>query len=310
MILVTGASGFVGKELVQELIKRNEQVRVLSRVPGLFDDLNVEEVLISDITTDIFLDAFKDVKVVFHLAARAHIMKDYSNGSINLYRHVNVMGTKNVATQARNCGVKRFIFLSSIKVNGEFTLPGHFFNAEDIPMPSDSYSASKLEAEVFLENLCNDSSMSFVIVRSPLVYGPKAKGNLKELIKLININIPLPFGLLDRTYRSVVGLKNLTDFLIVCSKHPKAINQIFLVKDKDDLSIKELTNKLACYLKKDIYFLYLPIFVLKFLFLILGKTHLTNRLLSNLRIDIKKNEDLLGWTPKYSFLDCMDFIPS
>lgn len=308
MILVTGASGFVGKELVHELARNNEKVRVLSRTLGLFEDLNVEEILFSDITNESFSDAFNGVKVVFHLAAKVHEMRDHYIDSANEYRNINILGTINVARQAKSAGVERFIFLSTIKVNGEFTLPGQFFCAEDSPEPSDSYAMSKLEAESSLSNLCANSNMKFVIVRSPLVYGPKAKGNLKQLMNLINMNIPLPFGFLGKTYRSLVGLRNLIDFLIVCSNHPNASNQIFLVKDKDDLSIKELTRKLAYFLKKDVHFFYLPIFVLKFLFMIIGKSYLSNRLLSNLRLDIKKSENLLGWTPKYCFLDCMNLF--
>jgi len=309
MILVTGASGFIGKELVRELVKRNEKVRILSRSPGLFNNLDVEEILISDIASENFQKAFDGVRVVFHLASRVHQMNDHLSDSIAEYRSVNVLGTVNVATQAKNAGVERFIFLSSIKVNGEFTLPGLFFSPEDCPAPCDSYSISKLEAEIFLVKLCADSNMNFVIVRPPLVYGPEAKGNVKQLIKIINMNIPLPFGYLNKIYRSLVGLKNLIDFLIVCSKHPKACNQVFLVKDKDDLSIKDLTKNLAYFSKKKVYFFYLPIFFLNFLFIISGKSFLNNRLLKNLRIDIKKNEILLGWTPKYSFLECMRSFP-
>jgi nucleoside-diphosphate-sugar epimerase len=306
MILVTGASGFIGKELVRELVKRNEKVRVLSRTPSFSDNLDVDEILISDIAGGSFQKAFNGVTIVFHLASRAHQMKDHSIDSITEYRNVNVLGTINVATQAKKGGVDRFIFLSSIKVNGEFTLPGRFFSPEDKPAPSDSYSISKLEAELSLAKLCADSNMKFVIVRPPLVYGPNAKGNLKQLMKLINSNIPLPFGFLNKTYRSLVGIKNLIDFLALCSKHPNAANQILFVKDKDDLSIRELARKLAWFSKKKAYFFYLPIFVLKFLFMIIGKSHLSNRLLNNLRLDIKKSEDLLGWIPKYSFLDCMN----
>jgi len=305
MILVTGATGFVGRPLVAELLKFKKSIRILTRRPGLFSDKNIEEFLISDILDDNLEKAFKNIDLVFHLSARVHNTEDNLTDSFSEYMRINAFGTLNILKHAAKSKVKRFIFLSTIKVNGESTLPGNFFYADDLPNPNDSYSVSKFEAEKSIINMCHSSGMEFVIVRPPLVYGKNAKGNFRKLINVISKKIPLPFGAITNNRRSIVGIKNLIDFLLLCSQHPNAKNQIFLIKDNDDFSTNQLIKEIGTFLNKNPYIFYVPIFLLKITFILLRKNYLKERLLASLRIDIGKNEKLLSWTPKYSFLDCM-----
>jgi len=301
LVLLTGATGFIGEPLVYELLKSFKRVRVLVRKKNFFTNPRVEEFLISDITNSNLDKACYGVDITIHLAASVHNL----NTKEDIYRKVNFFGTINIARASERAKVKKFIFLSTIKVNGEYTLPNFSFTAHDTPSPSGAYAKSKLDAENFLLSLSKKSKMKVVIIRPPLIYGPNAKGNFNMIVKFVNLKLPLPFAAINKNYRSLIGLKNLIDFILVCCFHPKANNQIFLVKDSADLSTMGLVSNIGSFFNKKIFCIYIPEFILSYLFILIGKSYLIDRLIFDLRVDITKNKKLLSWSPKYTFFDCM-----
>lgn len=295
-VLLTGATGFVGRDLAFALMEKpgvaltSAVRRSTSSVPGtifLAGELNEQ--------TD-WASALVGQDVVIHAAARAHVMKDEVADPLAEYRRVNVQGTLNLAQQAAAAGVKRFIFVSSIKVNGERTLPGRRFTADDQPAPEDAYGLSKLEAEQALHALAQDSGMELVIIRPPLVYGPGVKGNFATLVKLVDRGIPLPFGAVHNK-RSLIALTNLVDLVITCLDHPAAANQVFLASDGQDLSTTELLKGVAYALGKPARLVPIPSSLLMISAGILGKKEMAQRVLGSLQVDIAKTCDLLGWHP-------------
>ena len=241
--------------------------------------------------------ALKDVTTVIHCAARAHILKDKSNNPLFEYRRVNVDGTLRLAHQAVAAGVRRFIFISSIKVNGEKTELGCPFTADDVPSPIDPYGISKWEAERALLELAKQTTMEVVIIRPPLIYGPGVKANFSMLVRLVNSKIPLPLGLLNKNRRSFVGLENLLSFIQVCMEHPDAVNQTFLISDNHDMSTVELLESLSSALGVKLNLIKCPIWVLRILAIIFGKTKMIERVMDSLEIDITKSIMRLGWSP-------------
>ena len=236
---------------------------------------------------------------VIHLAARVHVMSYASKSPLEEYRKVNVRGTLNMAQRAASAGVKRFIYLSSIKVNGEETAPGMPFTAEDNPAPIDYYAISKYEAETGLRKLAHETGMDVVIIRPPLVYGPGVKANFLRMMQLLRRGMPLPFGAINNV-RSLVALENLVDFIILCIEHPAAANQIFLVSDGEDLSTTELLRRLAKALGIPARLLPLPTIVLKIGAMLIRKSSIARRLCGSLQVDISKSRELLGWSPPCS----------
>jgi nucleoside-diphosphate-sugar epimerase len=212
------------------------------------------------------------------------------------FRKVNVEGTLNLARQAAAAGVKRFIFISSIKVNGEATLPGKSFSAEDVPVPVDAYGVSKLEAEQGLYELAESTGMEVVIIRPVLVYGPGVKANFLSMMRWLSRGIPLPLGAIHNR-RSLVALGNLISLIVLCIDHPRAANQTFLVSDGEDVSTTDLLRKLACALGKPARLLPVPGWLLQGIAALLGRRSLSQRLFGSLQVDISKNQALLGWTP-------------
>ncbi|WP_150909691.1 UDP-glucose 4-epimerase family protein [Marinobacter halotolerans] len=295
-VLLTGATGFVGRELASALMEEpgvaltSAVRRSTSSVPGtifLAGELNEQ--------TD-WASALVGQDVVIHAAARAHVMKDEVADPLAEYRRVNVQGTLNLAKQSVAAGVKRFIFVSSIKVNGEQTLPGRRFTADDQPAPEDAYGLSKLEAEKALQALVEENSMELVIIRPPLVYGPGVKGNFATLVKLVDRGIPLPFGSVHNK-RSLIALTNLVDLVITCLDHPAAANQVFLASDGQDLSTTELLRGVAYAMGKPARLVSIPSKLLMIGAGILGKKEMAQRVLGSLQVDITKTCDLLGWRP-------------
>lgn len=303
-VLITGAGGFVGKPLCAELVRQGHSVRAAVRSATRKTE-NFETVSIGEINgeTD-WTDALLDVKVVIHLAARVHVMKDKAADPLDAFRKVNLDGTWNLARQAYDAGVQRFIFISSIKVNGESTLLGQPYTAEDRPAPTDFYGISKLEAEEALRHLADETGMEAVIIRPPLVYGPGVKANFHNLMRWLEKGIPLPLGAIHNK-RSFVALDNLIDLIVTSIDHPAAANQIFLAGDGEDLSTTELLQRLGNALGKPAKLFPLPIWVLKTGAMLLGRRDMAQRLCNSLQTDISKARDLLGWHPPVSVDDAL-----
>jgi nucleoside-diphosphate-sugar epimerase len=248
--------------------------------------------------------ALLDVDIVVHAAARVHIMKEVTANPLSEFRAVNVDGTLNLARQAAAAGVKRFIFISSIKVNGEFTRPGEAFTADESPAPVDPYGISKFEAERGLREIAAATSMEVVIIRPVLIYGVGVKANFLSLMRWLYIGMPLPFGAIYNS-RSFVALDNLIDFIVVCLEHPEAVNQTFLVSDGEDVSTTELLYKIGRALGKPARLFPLPSWVLQCAVVMIGKASLGQRLLGSLQVDISKNARLLSWTPPVKMDDAL-----
>ena len=301
MIFVTGASGFVGSALVAHLAQQGLRVRACSRqVVAPVNDC-VEVVPNIDLLTVHDLKyLFTGVSSVVHAAARVHVMNETSSDPLADFRLMNVEVTLRLARQAAAAGVKRFIFLSTIKVNGECTPLGQPFLATDQPNPQDAYAISKLEAERGLRQIATETGLEVVIIRPPLVYGPGVAANFGRLLAWVSKGIPLPLACATANRRSFVGIDNLIDLLAVCTTHPKAANQIFLISDGHDVSTAELLRCMAKALNRQALLVPVPVGWLASAAKLLGATEAAQRLLQSLQVDIEKNEVLLGWTPPFS----------
>jgi nucleoside-diphosphate-sugar epimerase len=300
MILVTGANGFIGTALCKHLTKIQVPVRAIFRSPGLIPaDTEVESVGDISSKTD-WSHTLRDVTKVVHLASRVHIMNDKSADPLAEYRLVNVQATSNLARQAAAAGVRRFIFLSSIKVNGEFTQIRRPFTADDVPAPEDAYGVSKFEAELALKQIAIDTGMEVVIIRPPLVYGPGVKANFEAKMRWLSRGLPLPLAALTNNRRSLVALDNLIDLIITCLNHPAAANQTFLVSDAEDLSTADLLKRSGVALGRPARLFYLPTSLLKLVAAMLNKSAVYQRLSTSLQVDISKTRERLAWIPPIS----------
>ena len=296
-ILITGATGFVGRRLVEQLLEdASLSTRAAVRAMNV-QDLKCPVVPVGDISEKTnWHEALIDCHVVIHAAARVHVLHDTVADPLVEFRRVNVDGTLNLARQAIEAGVKRFIFISSIKVNGEETRPGSPYFADDEPAPQDPYGISKLEAEQGLQTLGKHSGMDVVIIRPPLVYGSGVKGNFQTMVKWLGKKVPFPLGSV-KNKRSLVAIDNLTSLISICIKHPKAANQIFLVSDGHDLSTKELLIKMGRALHLPVRLLPVPYWLIYITAKITGKKSIVQRLFGSLQVDISKTRELLGWNP-------------
>ena len=296
-LLVTGGSGFVGSALIKRLLSEHREVFAVGRSEV---DLPVETVKVSSFSELGALgNKLGSVDVVVHCAARAHVMNDDTQDPLAEYRKVNVDGALNLARHAAESGVKRFVFVSSIKVNGEQTLPGNPFTEDVAPAPEDPYGFSKYEAEQQLQALSAETGMELVIIRPPLVYGPGVKGNFASMIRLMEKGLPLPLGAVGNK-RSLVALDNLVDLIVTCVDNPAAANQVFLAGDGQDLSTTELLRGVANAMGKSAWLLPVPAGLLMLGASMLGKRAVAQRLLGSLQVDISKARELLGWQPPVS----------
>lgn len=294
MILLTGGSGFVGTGLLGRLHEDKLEVRVIVRrqIHSL-----PHQAIIADLGPDTdWSAALKDVTTVIHAAARVHMMQDEAADPLGEYRLVNVAGTMNLARQAAAAGARRFIFVSSIKVNGERTAAGRPYRADDVPAPVDPYGISKHEAEQQLCELATQTGMEVVIIRPVLVYGPGVKGNFRTLLRWLQRGVPLPLGAIHNR-RSLVSLENLVDLIITCVDHPAAANQTFLVSDGEDLSTTELLRRAAAAMKTCARLIPVPMEALQLAGGLLGRGAMAERLCGSLQVDISKTRELLGWSP-------------
>lgn len=287
-VFITGANGFVGKTLVPYLLENN--IEVIAATRDLYGDFTNQD------NWEKFLDK---VDAIVHLAARVHILNDNAANPFSEFHKMNVEGTLRLAHAAKNSGVKRFIYLSSIKVNGEGThnIP---YSADDIPKPEDAYGKSKYLAETELLKLHSPGEFEIVIIRPPLIYGPGVKANFQNLMKIVSRDVPLPFGLVNNK-RSLVSVLNLSDLIMTTLTHPKASGEIFLVSDKNDYSLKTIISEIAKTMKKTPHLLPVPVAIMEFALKILGKKSVADRLFGNLHLDIKKNKVLLDWEPRFTF---------
>ena len=272
MILVTGGTGFVGRTLLARLMHDELDVRVVVRWAERALASWADVVQMSDLSTQTdWSVALTGVDVVIHAAARVHVMQDSAVDPLAEYRSVNVQGTLHLARQAAATGVKRFVFLSSIKVNGEVTPPGQPFTMDDGPAPQDPYGISKMEAEDGLREIARRTGMEVVIIRPPLVYGPGVKANFQAMMRWLARGVPLPLGSITQNRRSLVALDNLVDLIVTCIHHPAAANQTFLVSDGEDLSTTDLLRRMGQALGKPARLLPVPPALLKLGAALVGK---------------------------------------
>lgn len=294
-VLVTGATGFIGSSLVPALIAAGYDVRCA--VWQKNTNLPVEQVEINKLEqiTD-WAKALDGIDIVIHLAARVHIMKENASTSLDEYCKVNSIATKNFAEQAAKHKVKRFVFLSTIKVNGEMSLVHQPFTEESNVQPTDPYALSKLNAERYLQEISERSGMEVVILRPPLVYGPGVKANFLKLLGMVQKGWPLPFASISNK-RSFIYIENLISAILKVMMHPNAANRLYLIADNESWSLAELLSILAQSMKINLRLFHFPVVLLAGLFKISGMSNLNSRLLGSLEVNNKKIISELGWTP-------------
>lgn len=299
-ILVTGGSGFVGGALVRHLCDCGPyKVRLAVRTLKPPYPVGAEAFCVASLSAETDWSAvMADVDVVVHAAAKSqHSAGDASLESLRELEVVNVDSTLHMARQAAACGVRRFIFISSVKVNGETTLPGRPYTAGDVLAPRDPYGMTKAAAERGLQQIAKETGLELVIIRPVLVYGPGAKGNFAAMARLVSRGLPLPLGAVRSNRRSMVALDNLVDLIATCLNHHAAANQTFLVSDDEDLSTAELLERVGRALGKPARLVSLPEWVLWAGATVLAKREMASRLLGSLQVDISKTREVLGWKP-------------
>ena len=300
MILVTGGTGFVGSALLPVLLSQFHEVTAVGRRAQDKSHAGLRSFGVGNIDgATMWSTELRGTDAVIHLAARVHVMLDTVSDPLAEFRRVNTEGTLNLARQAATAGVRRFVYLSSIKVNGETTAPDRPFTPNDLAAPQDPYGISKHEAEVGLREIARTTGMQVVIIRPTLVYGKDAKGNFKSLMSIVARGVPLPLSSIHNL-RSFVGIDNLVDFIITCLEHPTAANETFLVSDGEDLSTPDLIRRMARAMNRPARLLPFPAAVLMAGAAILGKREMAQRLCGNLQIDISKSRKLLVWNPPIS----------
>ena len=301
-VLISGANGFIGRAACAEFQRQGFRVRGAVRSPQPSQQsaaVNYIAMGSLDAQTN-WAGAMGGVDCVLHLAGRVHVMNDQSHDSLEKFRHSNVKATANLARQAAAAGVRRFIFISSVKVNGESTEVGQPFTASDVPEPKDPYGVSKHEAENLLRQISTETGMEVVIIRPPLVYGPSVKANFEAMMRWLCTGIPLPLAAVKNNRRSMVALDNLVDLLVTCVHHPAAANETFLVTDDEDLSTADLLTRMSHALGRPVRLFYVPLTLLKLMLTLRNRVGIYQRLCNSLQLDMTKTQQLLGWTPPIS----------
>ncbi|MDE1465176.1 NAD-dependent epimerase/dehydratase family protein [Spartinivicinus poritis] len=300
-ILITGATGFVGQSLCN-FLSRKEQVNLIvgasrseTKINGCHKTINLYCDNGQITVQDQLVKHLQNIDVVIHLAGRAHVMRDSGFDIEAAYYKANVEYTCKLAEAAAQSGVKRFVFLSSIKVNGEST--NHPFTASDIPSPDDTYGCSKKSAEECLFKIAKNSTLEVVVIRPSLIYGEGMKGNLSSLLKLVKRRIPLPLGAV-KNKRSLCSLDALCNLIWLCVMHPNAANQVFLAADNKPISTVELVNAIAKGLGVKARFIKIPQFILKLVGFCLGKKDQMERVLGNLEVNVEYTTETVEWTPE------------
>lgn len=294
-MLITGASGFVGRPFLDKVIAEQEYTPIIAVRRKIAEYSAFEQLLINDLSKAAdWSSVLQDTQVVVHIAGRAHIMHESTGDSQKVYRAINTEATLALAKQALNAGVKRFIFISSISVNGQTTTKP--FTEQDKPNPQNDYAISKYEAELALQKLTANTTMELVIIRPPLVYGADVKANFLSLLKWVKRGIPLPLGCV-KNKRSFISVTNLVDFIYKTLDHPHAANQLFLIADDEEPSTPQLLRMVAHYMDKKILLLPAPICLLRLAARLVGKQRMAMQLCDSLEVDNSKAKNLLDWEP-------------
>jgi len=299
-VLVTGGNGFIGSALCEKLCRNGMLAKGIVRsLDSKFD--KKKYVAMGNLSPETNWGvALKGISHVVHLAAKAHVAKYSDSEFLSEIRRLNVETTLHLARQAACAGVKRFVFISSIKVNGEFTKAGQLFTADDAPNPKDPYGISKYEAEQALFELSSKTGMELVVIRPPLVYGPGVKANFELMMRWLVSGMPLPLAAVTENRRSLVALDNLIDLIVTCLYHPSAANQTFLVSDGEDLSTAALLKRIANAMRCRARLFYIPDSLLKFGLIALNKPEIYQRLCGSLQLDSTKTQQHLNWAPPIS----------
>lgn len=303
-ILVTGANGFIGSALCRHLRESGFLVRQADRVPGRLPPgstsrlCDLEHVLLHDRSTEAGVRrVLQNVQTVVHLAARVHVMSEHAADPLAEFRQVNLVWTEQLARLAASQGIRRFVYMSSVKVNGEGNVRP--FTEDDVPYPQDPYGVSKWEAEQALARISAETAMETVIVRAPLVYGPDVEGNFLQLLHILNSGIPLPLAAI-KNQRSFIYRGNLIDALICCVRDQRAVGQTYLVSDGEDLSTPDLIRRLGNALGRTVRLWPVPLSVLRWIGLVTRKQAVIERLVGSLQVDSSKIRRELDWRPPFT----------
>lgn len=295
-LLITGANGFLGRAACAEALSRGIAVRAATRFANQVSN-KIDTAVVGNIDVGTaWKTALAGRQAVVHAAARVHVMAETAENPLDEFRRVNVQGTLNLARQAAAAGVRRFVFISSVKVNGEATEWGRQFTADGVLAPLDAYGISKMEAEQGLRDIAAQTGLEVTIIRPPLVYGPGVKANFLAMMRALYRGIPLPLGAIHNQ-RSLVALDNLIDLIMACITHPAAANQTFLVSDGEDVSTTELLRRMGRAMNRPARLFAVPAGVLKTAATLVGKRDMAQRLCGSLQVDIEKTRELLGWRP-------------
>lgn len=306
-ILVTGATGFAGSVVVERLLHDQRfAVVAATRSDRSNTAPGIRRVIVGNIDAETaWQPALAGVQAVVHLAARVHVMHDGAADPLTEFRRINVAGTLNLARQAAAAGVRRFLFISSIKVNGEGGPAGVRYSAEDRPTPVDAYGISKLEAENGLRELAAGKEMEIVTIRPPLMYGPNVRGNLLSLLSWVERGLPLPFANVHNR-RSLLNVRNFADVAVRCIDHPAAAGETFLVSDGEDVSTGELIKHLAGAIGRKPRLFPVPLSLSRAMLKVVGRDDLYQRLFGSLQINTDSARRLLGWTPPMTVAEAME----